>query len=127
MTDTEDPSRARDAIAAETAAKRSHDLANHVQVLSLEINAVRNGLATNTTITKGIGEQQKATNETIQDMQGEFKKVDFGKLSDMVDAIDSMKGGVKVLGWLGVAMKWIAAAAGAVLAIYSLLHAWSGK
>ena len=127
MTDTEDPSRARDAVAAETAAKRSHDLANHVQVLSLEINAVRNGLAANTAITEGIGEQQKETNETIQEMQGEIKKVDFGKLSDMVDAIDSMKGGVKVLGWLGVAMKWIAAAAGAVLAIYSLIHAWGAK
>ena len=127
MTDIEDPSRARDAVAAEKAAQRSHDLANHVQVMSLEINAVKSGLAANTAITKEIGEQQKTTTESLQHMQVEIAKVDFGKLSDMVDAIDTMKGGVKVLGWLERPMKWVAAVAGAIAAVWALYHTWGAK
>ena len=127
MTDHEDPSRARDEIATQVASERAHTLANTVQKLTFDVHAFRAELATNTASTLEIVERQRVACGIIRDMQSEIAKVDFGKLSDMVDALDTMKGGVKVLGWLERPIKWIAAAAGAVLAIYSLIHAWGGK
>ena len=127
MTDIEDPSRARDAIAADTATQRSHDLANTVQRLSLDVYAFRSELAANTVSTLETVERQRVACEIIRGMESEIAKVDFGKLSEMVDALDTMKGGVKVLGWLERPAKWFGAIAGAIAAAWALYHTWGAK
>ena len=50
-----------------------------------------------------------------------FAQLDVPALREMADAVNSMKGGVRVLGWLERPAKWIAAIAGAVLALYGIL------
>jgi uncharacterized protein (UPF0335 family) len=49
-----------------------------------------------------------------------FAQLDVPALREMADAMNSMKGGVRVLGWLERPAKWIAAIAGAVLALYGI-------
>lgn len=48
-------------------------------------------------------------------------QLDVPALREMADAMNSMKGGVRVLGWLERPAKWLAAIAGAVVAVYGLM------
>jgi len=40
---------------------------------------------------------------------------------DVLDILNAVKGGLKVLGWLGTAMKWIATVGGAVATVWGLV------
>lgn len=42
--------------------------------------------------------------------------------AQMLDVVKAVKGGLKVLGWIGVAAKWLAGLAAAVAAIYTLIY-----
>ena len=59
MTDETDPSRERDEIAEAKASQRGHDLANHVQKLTFDLESVKGGLSANTSITKQIVTRQQ--------------------------------------------------------------------
>lgn len=39
------------------------------------------------------------------------------------DLLQALRGGLRVLGWLGVAAKWIGGIAAAVTAVWALIHA----
>lgn len=57
----------------------------------------------------------------VDAIKGLIAQLDISALREMADAVNSMKGGVRVLGWLERPAKWIAAIAGAVLALYGIL------
>jgi hypothetical protein len=42
--------------------------------------------------------------------------------AQMLDVVKAVKGGIRVLGWIGVAAKWLAGLAAAVAAIYTLIY-----
>jgi hypothetical protein len=44
-------------------------------------------------------------------------------LNDIKEIMQFSRSGLKLLGWFGVAARWIAGIAGAFLAVYALLHA----
>ena len=41
---------------------------------------------------------------------------------DILDMFSAVKGGFRVLGWVGVAAKWIGGIAGAVAAVWALIY-----
>jgi hypothetical protein len=45
---------------------------------------------------------------------------------EILEMFEAVKGGLKVLGWLGAAAKWIAAVAAAVSALWVLFHQING-
>lgn len=47
-------------------------------------------------------------------------------LKDIKEIMHFSRSGLKVLGWVGVAARWIAAIAGATAAVYALLHVTGG-
>lgn len=47
-------------------------------------------------------------------------------LNDIKEIMQFSRSGLKVLGWVGVAARWIAAIAGATAAVYALLHVTGG-
>lgn len=127
MTELDDPSRARDAAAAFTATQRCENSILQGRELSDMVSQMKIELSANTASTREIADRQLATSAVIRGMESEIQKVDFGKLAEMVDAIDTMKGGVKVLGWLERPAKWFAAIAGAIAAAWAMYHAWGAK
>jgi len=128
---TSDPSLLRDIASGTTAEERFERLVAHFARLEGEFQGLKNSLAANTSITKGVAEKQEtmvenqaamAANQTA--IQNSLKRIDFTMLADFLEAVGSMKGGIKVLGWLERPAKWIAAVGGAGILIYSL---WSKK
>lgn len=96
---------------------RHAQLAAQVEKLAADLHAMKGNLAANTQITLDVAVGQDAVKALLA-------KINVEKIIELVDAVDSMRGGIKVLGWLERPAKWIAAigAAGAVL--YSL---WNHK
>jgi hypothetical protein len=102
-----------------------------VTKLSLDLHKVKGELAANTWLTKETADGQteiRAAVVRIDNGQAEIKaavdRIDFTVLTDFLVAVSSMKGGIKVLGWIERPAKWIAAVGGAAVIIYS---AWNHK
>jgi hypothetical protein len=74
-------------------------------------------MAANTSMTKEVADRQMA-------LAAVLAKIDVGKIIMLVDAVESMKGGVKVLGWFERPAKWLATVAAAAGVIWSL---WEHK
>ena len=118
MTDkTFDPSLMRDIASGADAEERFDRLVAHFIKLSTDVHTLKGNLAANTSLTKEMLDGQ----DTIKAL---ISKVDAEKVAELVSAIDSMRGGIKVLGWLERPAKWIAAIGAAVAIIYSF---WNHK
>ncbi|MEO7494729.1 MAG: hypothetical protein ABIT83_17585 [Massilia sp.] len=102
----------------------SDDLAAHVEKLRAELQALKSHLAANTQMTRANTSTNRQIADSMLAMQELIGKVDFVKLAELVGALDSMRGGIKVLGWLERPAKWIAAVGAAVAVVYSL---WNQK
>ena len=112
-----DPSLLRDIAEAATSAERFDMLVAHVDRLSVDVHTLKGNLAANTSITKEAADGQQA----IAALLG---KIDIAKVVELISAVDSMRGGIKVLGWLERPAKWLAAVGGAVAIVYSI---WEHK
>lgn len=118
MTDENfDPSLIRDIASGADAEERFDRLVSHFIRLSNDVHTLKGNLAANTSLTKEMLEGQDSIKALI-------KKVDVEKIVELVGAVDSMRGGIKVLGWLERPAKWIAAIGAAVAVIYSF---WNHK
>eukprot|EP01035_Chromulina_nebulosa_P055037 gene55037-75404_t len=98
--------------------QRIDRLAAYVEQLSADLHALKGNLAANTAITQDVATGQDAVKALLA-------KINVEKIIELVDAVDSMRGGIKVLGWLERPAKWIAAIGAAVAAV--LRKAWSVK
>ena len=118
MTDKkDDPSLLRDIASGADAEDRFDRLVVHFLKLSNDVHTLKGNLAANTSLTKEMLDGQDAIKDLI-------KKVNVEKIVELVGAVDSMRGGIKVLGWLERPAKWIAAVGAAAAVIYSF---WSHK
>ena len=78
-----------------------------------DFHALKGNMAGNTRLT----EETLAGIDAIKALIGQL---DIPSLRDMAEVMTSMRGGVRVLGWLERPAKWIAAMAGAAAALYAL-------
>lgn len=78
-----------------------------------DVHTMKGNMAGNTAMTQ----ETLAGVDAIKALIGQL---DIPSLREIADAVDTMKGGVKVLGWLERPAKWIAAMAGAAAALYAL-------
>lgn len=62
-------------------------------------------------IEKSVHDNNEATLEGNRDVR------------EILEMFQTVKGGMKVLGWLGAAIKWLGVVAGALLALYGLYNA----
>lgn len=103
--------------AATTPQERVDALVQIVEKLAVDLHTVKGNLAANTSMTKEVADGQAQLPASVE-------RIDFTVLTDFLEAISSMKGGIKVLGWLERPAKWIAAVGGAVAIIYFV---WNHK
>jgi hypothetical protein len=113
------PSLNKKRVPASDGDPRIEQLAAQVARLSNEVHTLKGNLAANTSFTKELLEGQDAFKALLQ-------KIDVEKVLEVIGAIDSMKGGMKVLGWLERPAKWIAAIAGAVVGVWALFKSQGG-
>lgn len=81
--------------------------------LAADVHAVKGNMVGNTALTQ----ETLAGIDAIKALIGQL---DIPSLRDMGEVMTSMRGGVRVLGWLERPAKWIAAVAGAAGALYAL-------
>lgn len=117
MTDQNDPSLLRDIASGTTAEDRFDRLVAHFVRLTSDVHTLKGNLAANTSITKEVADSQA-------ELKAAVDKIDLTALTEFLEAMGSMKGGIKVLGWLERPAKWIAAMAVAAGAIWKL---WEHK
>jgi hypothetical protein len=96
-----------------TMERRLERLERHAAKSSADFDAVKGSLAANTSMTKEVADGQIA-------LAAVLAKIDVEKIIKLVDAVESMKGGVKVLGWLERPAKWVATMAAAFAVFYSI-------
>lgn len=82
----------------------SAEVLRRFESLESRMQGVEKGVRDNTTITSGIA----------------------GDTSELLDLFKSVKGGFKVMGWLGNFAKWIAGFAAAFAAIYAFVMTLKG-
>lgn len=85
--------------------------------LEARLVQLEGGLAANTAMTKEVIDGHDAIRAVLA-------KIDVEKLGALIGAVDSMRGGIRVLGWLERPAKWVAAVGAAGAVLYSI---WSGK
>ena len=71
--------------------QRIDRLAAYVEQLSADLHALKGNLAANTAITQDVATGQDAVKALLA-------KINVEKIIELVDAVDSMRGGIKVLG-----------------------------
>ena len=116
-----------DKLQTEENADRQHDeahgervdLSAQVATLSREFHAMKGNLASNTAITIMTADDVGAIKKTLA-------KIDVTALVEALQAVQAMKGGVKVLGWIERPAKWLAAVATAVGAIWLAWQKFKG-
>lgn len=94
--------------AAELEVLSSAEVLRRFKALENRIGIVESEIAENTAITTGMRDELRTG---------------IGKdLKEMVDMFASLKGGLKVMGWLGTFAKWIAGVGAAFAAIYAIVQ-----
>ena len=81
--------------------------------LANDVHTMKGSMAGNTQMTQ-------ETLAGIDAIKALIAQLDIPSLREMADAVNTMKGGIRVLGWLERPAKWIAAIAGAAAALYAL-------
>jgi predicted sugar kinase len=84
-----------------------------LEKLATDVHSMKGNMAGNTVLTQ-------ETLAGVDAIKALIAQLDIPSLREMAEAMNSMKGGVKVLGWLERPAKWIAAMAGAAAALYAL-------
>lgn len=84
-----------------------------VDKLAGDVHAMKGNMAGNTALTQ----ETLAGVDAIKALIGQL---DIPSLREIADAVNKMKGGVTVLGWLERPAKWVVAVASAAAAIYGL-------
>lgn len=82
--------------------------------LGIDVHTMKGNMAGNTALTQ-------ETLAGVDIIKGLFAQLDVAALSEMVNAVNSMKGGMRVLGWLERPAKWFIAITGAAGALYGIL------
>lgn len=92
---------------------RMTELEGTVAGLAADVHAMKGSLAANTSFSREAAEGIAAIKALIA-------QLDIPSLRDMGEVMTSMRGGVRVLGWLERPAKWVMAIAGAAAALYGL-------
>jgi len=88
-------------------------ISQRLDKLAVDVHTMKGNMAGNTALTQ-------ETLAGVDAIKQAIAQLDIPSLRDIAEAMNSMKGGVKVLGWLERPAKWIAAMAGAAAALYAL-------
>jgi hypothetical protein len=88
-------------------------LVARLDTVAVDVHALKGNMAGNTHMTQ----ETLAGVDAIKALIGQL---DISSLRDMADAMNSMKGGVKVLGWLERPAKWLLTMSALATAIYGL-------
>lgn len=88
-------------------------IVERLDTLGTDVHTMKGNLAANT----AFSQESLAGIDAIR---GLVAQLDIPALRDMAEAVTSMRGGVRVLGWLERPAKWIAAMAGAAAAVWAL-------
>ena len=89
-------------------------LVERLDAVAIDVHTLQGNMAGNTMMTQ----ETLAGVDAIKALIGQL---DIPSLREIADAVNNMKGGVRVLGWLERPAKWVVAIAGAAVAIYGLL------
>jgi len=85
--------------------------------LAADVHTMKGNLAANTSFSREAAEGIEA----IKQQLGQLAQLDIPSLKDIAEYMNSMRGGVRVLGWLERPARWVIAIAGAVGALYGIL------
>lgn len=88
-------------------------IVERLDVVAIDVHTLKGNMAGNTLMTQ-------ETLAGVDSIKALISQIDIPSLREVVDAVNTMKGGVRVLGWLERPAKWIAAMAGAAAAVYAL-------
>jgi len=91
--------------------------------LSSDVHALKGNMAGNTSLTQAALDGIDAIKAQIS----QLAQLDVPSLKEIADAMNSMKGGIRVLGWLERPAKWFAVMAGAAAAGLALWVKWKTK
>lgn len=105
----------------ETDAQRHEDNQRRMAEMEQRLAGTEQQLASALAAITRLDARSQETLDGVGAIRALFAQLDIPALREMADAMNTMKGGVRVLGWLERPAKWIAAIAGAVLAVYGLL------
>lgn len=97
-----------------TLEERMDAFTEHFVNLSKDVHTIKGNLAGNTSMTREVADGQAA-------IAAQIDKIPVDELINIVGALNSMKGGLRVLGWLERPAKWlvsIATAAGVLYAVW---------
>lgn len=67
-------------------------------------------------------EKMSGLSDEVNALRGELK-ANTETTVEVRDLLDVGRGGLRVLGWIGHAARWVAAIAGGLLALFALVHA----
>ena len=84
--------------------------------LAADVPTMKGNLAANTSFSREAAEGIEA----IKQQLGQLAQLDIPSLKDVAEYMNSMRGGVRVLGWLERPARWVIAIAGAVGALYGI-------
>ena len=84
-----------------------------MDAMASDVHTLKGNMSGNTALTQ-------ETLAGIDAIKALIAQLDIPSLRDMAEVMTSMRGGVRVLGWLERPAKWIAAIAGAAAAVYAL-------
>ena len=84
-----------------------------LDAMASDVHTLKGNMSGNTALTQ----ETLAGIDAIKALIGQL---DIPSLRDMGEVMTSMRGGVRVLGWLERPAKWVAAMAGAAAALYAL-------
>lgn len=84
--------------------------------LGIDVHTMKGNLAANTSFSREAAEGIEA----IKQQLGQLAQLDIPSLKDIAEYMNSMRGGVRVLGWLERPARWVIAIAGAVGALYGI-------
>lgn len=102
-----------EALRHEDTQRRLAEVEKRLDKLASDVHTMKGNMASNTALTQ-------ETLAGVDAIKQALAQLDIPSLHEIAEAMNSMKGGVKVLGWLERPAKWVAAIAGAVGALYAL-------
>lgn len=111
--------------------RQFEDLVSFVRKLSFDLHSLKGDIAANTQFTKEVADRQIHSNlaqtalaKTQERTNELLEKIDVDKIAELVGVADNIKGGAKVVSWIGRAFKW---AAGIAIAAGGLYTLWNNK
>ena len=128
MTSKPKPDPARDAAQGPDSARNDHQFqrAESLQDRRQQVLETSNEVLTAQISELAVGQMQAARERQQQSLRmtqiEDLLAQNTAMTAQMLDVVKAVKGGIKVLGWIGVGAKWLAGIAAAVTAIYTLIY-----